>query len=165
MSKDAEHSLGDNREVAVSIEPPDSADARECLASYFEDLRVRFGFQDRGSAADGEQIFLIARRNGKPIGCCALHIKGPRLGEIKRLWMHGEARGLGLGRRMLREVEALARSRGLTRLQLDTHASLVEAQSLYKSAGYVEVAPYNDNAFADHWFEKDLADPQSSSDR
>jgi ribosomal protein S18 acetylase RimI-like enzyme len=66
------------------------------------------------------------------------------------------ARGLGIGRRLLGELEAHAADHGAHALRLETNRALTEAISLYRSAGYVEVAPFNDEAYAHHWFEKRL---------
>jgi ribosomal protein S18 acetylase RimI-like enzyme len=72
------------------------------------------------------------------------------------MWVAPEARGLGLGRRVLTELESEAAARGATATRLETNRSLGEAVSLYRSAGYVEVAAFNDEPYADHWFEKRL---------
>ena len=75
------------------------------------------------------------------------------------MWIDRNTRGLGLGRRLLRELEGYARERGVTSLHLETNRSLVEAISLYRSCGHVEVEPFNDEAYAHHWFEKQLSMP------
>jgi ribosomal protein S18 acetylase RimI-like enzyme len=72
------------------------------------------------------------------------------------MWVAETARGLGIGRRLLAELEASAARSGATRARLETNRRLTEAISLYRSAGYVEVAAFNDEPFADHWFEKRL---------
>jgi GNAT superfamily N-acetyltransferase len=77
--------------------------------------------------------------------------------EIKRMWVAPDVRGLGLSRRLLAALEIEAKSAGMTRLVLDTNRSLAEAQALYRKAGYRETARYNDNSYADFWFEKSLA--------
>jgi GNAT superfamily N-acetyltransferase len=64
------------------------------------------------------------------------------------------ARGLGIARRVLRWLEAAAREAGLTRLRLRTNLALREAQALYRGEGYQEVAPFNAEPYAHHWFEK-----------
>ena len=64
----------------------------------------------------------------------------------------------GLGRRLLGELEAAAVGLGVRIVRLDTNASLVEAIALYRSAGYVEIDPFNDEPYAHHWFEKRLDD-------
>jgi ribosomal protein S18 acetylase RimI-like enzyme len=77
------------------------------------------------------------------------------------LWVAETARGLGIGRRLLAELEASAAQSGATRSRLETNRTLTEAISLYRSVGYVEVAAFNDEPLADHWFEKLL--PQAAS--
>ncbi len=59
-------------------------------------------------------------------------------------------------RRTLEELERRAVEHGDRVVQLETNALLVEAIALYRSAGFVEVAAFNDEPFADHWFRKDL---------
>ncbi len=151
--------------VTTAVEHPDSADARWCLASYYADLDARFpgGFDlDAALPTTTEQLtppaglLLVARLRGGPIGCGALRFHGDDPAELKRLWVAPAARGLGLGRRLLVELEGHARAAGVTRLLLDTNASLVEAIALYRSAGWVEVEPFNDEPHADHWFAKPL---------
>src|SRR3546814_1473863 len=71
------------------------------------------------------------------------------------MWVAPDARGLGLAQRMLEALEAHAASMALHTLRLDTNRSLAEARALYQRNGYREVAPYNDNPYADHWFQKD----------
>ena len=69
------------------------------------------------------------------------------------MWVSPTARGLGLGRRMLSELEQLSRT---TAARLETNRSLTEAIALYRAPGYVEVEPFNDEPYAHHWFEKRL---------
>lgn len=76
--------------------------------------------------------------------------------EIKRMWTAPDARGLGIARRVLRWLESKAREAGLTRLRLETNRALMEAQALYLGEGYREVAPFNAEPYAHHWFEKRL---------
>ncbi len=72
------------------------------------------------------------------------------------MWVDQSARGLGLGRRLLARLEQHAAEHGSDAVRLETNASLTEAIALYRSAGYREVAAFNDEAYADHWFEKRL---------
>lgn len=101
-------------------------------------------------------LFLVATVWGEPIGCGALKFHGDEPTEIKRMWVAASARGLGLGRRILSELEAHAKRQGARILRLETNKSLAEAISLYRSAGYVEVAAFNDEPYAHHWFEKQI---------
>jgi ribosomal protein S18 acetylase RimI-like enzyme len=72
------------------------------------------------------------------------------------MWVAPSARGLGVGRRILSELERHARERGVDVVRLETNRSLTEAGGLYRSAGYAEVAAFNDEPYAHHWFEKRL---------
>ena len=72
------------------------------------------------------------------------------------MWVAPNVRGLGLGRRLLAELEHSARSHGVRLMRLETKDVLTEALHMYRSSGYREVAPFNDEPYADHWFEKSL---------
>ena len=65
-------------------------------------------------------------------------------------------RGLGLGRRLVAELERRAAEAGATTVRLDTNGALTEAIALYRSSGYEEVEPFNDEVYAHHWFAKPL---------
>jgi ribosomal protein S18 acetylase RimI-like enzyme len=70
------------------------------------------------------------------------------------MWVARSARGLGLGRRLLAELEEHAARNGATVVRLETNRALTEAISLYRSAGYAEVEPFSREKYAHHWFEK-----------
>jgi ribosomal protein S18 acetylase RimI-like enzyme len=94
--------------------------------------------------------------HGTPVACGALKFHGRRPTELKRMWVAPTTRGLGLGRRLLAELERLAREHGARRIRLETNRNLTEAIALYRSAGYREVPAFNDEPYAHHWFEKRL---------
>ena len=151
--------------VKVAAESPDTADARLCLGTYFRELAARFenGFDAHtGNHADVEDmtppsgLFVVARLDGDAVGCGGLKRVDKTTGEIKRVWTAPCARGIGVARRMLRTLEAAAREKGFKTLRLDTNRALTEAHALYRSEGYREVARFNDNPYAHHWFEKRL---------
>jgi DNA-binding MarR family transcriptional regulator/GNAT superfamily N-acetyltransferase len=151
--------------VEVGVEVPDSAAAQWCLEQYFAELATRFeaGFdRARSNPASLEEMtppagfFVLARVDGAPAGCGALKVSGGATGEIKRMWTAPNVRGLGIARRILRLLEAKAREAGLTRLRLETNRALTEAQTFYRTEGYNEVAPFNAEPYAHHWFEKRL---------
>lgn len=153
------------RASAVAIEPadPDSADARACVAAYFRELNERFegGFDpalgaagDAGAFVPPAGLFLVARLDGRPVGCGAFWVLGRSVGEIKRMWVEASARGLGIAQRLLEALERHAAEIGLGTLRLDTNRALDEARGLYARNGYREIARYNDNPYAHHWFEK-----------
>ena len=90
------------------------------------------------------------------MGCGAVKFKGKQPAEFKRMWIAKEARGLGLGRRLLVELENHARDAGAPAARLETNRELKEAIAMYRKAGYVEIEPFNDELYAHHWFERKL---------
>jgi DNA-binding MarR family transcriptional regulator/GNAT superfamily N-acetyltransferase len=152
-------------EVELRFEAPDSAAARSCLEQYFRELAERFdlGFDPAKSNPAGVDdmtppagFFVVAWLDGHPVGCGALKVGDGITGEIKRMWTSPAARGLGIARKVLQFLEAKAREVGLARLHLETNRALTEAQALYRQEGYEEVAPFNSEPYAHHWFEKRL---------
>ena len=154
--------------ASVTIETVDPAhpDARAGIRAYVAELGRRFpeGFDPRiGVSAEPHELqppagsLLVAYLHREPVGCGAVkHHRDQGWSEIKRVWVADSVRGLGLGRRLLAELEGRARAAGSSTVRLDTHRSLTEAAALYRSAGYREIAAYNDNPYAHHWFEKNL---------
>jgi DNA-binding MarR family transcriptional regulator/GNAT superfamily N-acetyltransferase len=147
----------------ISIEDPDSPDAKWCVAQYFGELGERFdnGFDaSRSIPADSADlrpprgVFLIARLDGRPVGCGALKTIESGIGSIKRMWVSPSVRGAGIGRRLLLALENEAASLELRLLRLETNRNLHEAQALYRRNGYEEVPAFNDDPYAAHWFEK-----------
>ena len=152
--------------VRIATEDPTTPDAAWCIEQYFEELDRRFdtGFDPTaGITAKPEELtpphgeLLIARLRGRPVGCGALKFHGQKPAELKRMWVAREARGLGLGRRLLEELERHARAAGARVIHLETNRSLKEAIALYRSSGYREVKPFNDEPYAHHWFSKRLS--------
>ena len=153
--------------VVVGVEDPTTEDAQFCLRSYFAELGTRFeaGFDpERGISATADELvepaglLLLARLRDEPIGCGAVKFHATEPAEFKRMWVSSTARGLGLGRRILRELEFQATAHGVNTVHLETNRNLTEAIALYRSAGYHEVPAFNDEPYADHWFEKHLLD-------
>lgn len=153
--------------VRIDVEEPDSVAARHCLESYYAELDERFdtGFDLDAALPVGADdmrppvgLLLVAWLRGAPVGCGALKLGDPAIAEIKRVWVDGSARGLGLGRRLLEALEDRAVAHGRSAVRLDTNETLHEAIALYRSAGYVEVEAFNDEPHAHHWFEKSLGD-------
>ena len=152
--------------VEIAVADPTSADARWCLQQYFAELGERFeaGFDPaRSISADAHELtppgglLLIARLREEPVGCGALKLHANAPAEIKRMWVAQRARGLGLGRRLLLDLERHARELEVAVLHLETNRTLNEAIHLYRESGYQEVAPFNDEPYAHHWFEKRLS--------
>lgn len=151
--------------VSIALEDAAGPDARWCIEQYFQELNRRFdtGFDPSQSipAAPEEMTppagaLFIARLRGKPIGCGGLRFHPGQPAELKRMWVAPEARGLGLGRRLLQLLERHATEAGVKVVRLETNGSLKEAIQLYRSSGYREVPAFNDEPYAHHWFEKRL---------
>jgi DNA-binding MarR family transcriptional regulator len=155
--------------VAASVEisplDPEHPDAQYCLAEYVAELNRRStrGFDPSvGATALPHEVrppvgqFFVAYLHGEAIGCGAVKHHDDAPDEIKRMWIAPQARGLGLGHRLLGTLEACALAGGARVAHIETSAVLTEALALYRSAGWVEVPPFNDEPFADHWLEKSL---------
>ena len=172
--------------VRVDAVHPRHPAGQACLRAYFAELARRFddGFDPALSISAGEDelrppagLLLVATLHDQAVGCGALKLHPgapPRLArrrlaprddpatapaEIKRMWVSPTVRGLGLGRRILAELETRAAAHKATVVRLETNRTLTEAIGLYRAAGYREVPAFNDEPYAHHWFEKPLTAP------
>jgi len=157
------------RAAAVDIRAvhPASPEAKRAVQSYFDELDVRFpnGFDpgdhhDEEHMAPGAGAFVVATSDGAPVACGGVQEIEPGIGEIKRMWVHPAWRGAGLGSRLLRHLERVAADLGHHTVRLDTNGTLVEAIAMYERAGYRHIERYNDNPYAQAWFEKELTAPE-----
>lgn len=151
--------------VEIDVVDPAQRDAQLCIREYSAELGRRFemGFDPASSTPvelhelrPPEGLFLVATLRGEPVGCGAVKFHGDQPAELKRMWVAESARGLGIGRRLLDELERHAAAGGARVIRLETNRTLTEAISLYRSAGYREVEAFNDEPYAHHWFEKQL---------
>lgn len=149
---------------------PSDPIARRLLADYFTSRELGFTGESGYTIVhpDDEQftpprgVFLLAEQEAGPVGCGGIRsipagAAGERWFEVKHLWVEPEARGTGLGARLLAELEARAIGFGATHAVLDTNASLEAAAGLYRSRGYSAIEPYNDNPNATDWYGKPLS--------
>jgi GNAT superfamily N-acetyltransferase len=153
----------------VPVSPTEPVPAA-LLADYFGERAAGFptpgGY--RPATADPDAFtppagvfLLLTEDDGTPLGCGGLRSlptteAGGRR-EVKHLYVVPAARGRGLGRVLLDELEEHARAAGAATLVLDTNRSLEAAGGLYRSAGFAPVPPYNDNPNATDWYGKTLA--------
>ena len=155
----------DPADVIISRVDVGSAEARWALTQYFDELDRRFvgGFRTDEALSEATDsfhpsagLFVIATLGDDVVGCGGIHWIDEETAEIRRMWVDSEHRGIGLGKRLLGHLEDEARSSGRTRVVLDTNGSLTEAISMYRALGYNATERYNDNPYAQHWFEKTL---------
>jgi GNAT superfamily N-acetyltransferase len=141
----------------------DEPAAQELLGEYFA-MRVH-GFEggdytvnlpDPTRFTPPAGLFMLVEDELGPVGCGGVRMLDADRAEVKHLYLRDRARGRGWGRELLAELEARAVGLGARVVVLDTNATLEAAQGLYRSSGYAEVPPYNDNPNATHWFAKDL---------
>jgi putative acetyltransferase len=104
---------------------------------------------DAAEFARDEVTLLVARSDdGTAVGMAALVEEhegdGAGFGELKRMFVHGAARGTGVGRALLDAVETLARDRGIRTLRLETGEPQADAVRLYERAGFVRIAPFGE---------------------
>jgi GNAT superfamily N-acetyltransferase len=150
---------------------PSDQDTQRMLWVYFDELVSRYqgrpGTEDeiRESILEGPSddlvaptgVLLLARVGSSPVGCVGLRFLPDRVGQVTRMFVIASERRHGFGFRLLDELETIARSRGITRLELDTRDDLVEARRLYERCGFEEVPAFNSGRYAEHWFVKNLA--------
>lgn len=151
--------------LTFDVVDPSSDDALGAMNAYFEELAVRFsdGF-DPGDTltADAPAMraptgsFVVARSDDAVAACGGVHRCDDTTAEIKRMWVHPDWRGEGVGRRMLERLEEQIVALGYTDVVLDTNDTLTEAIAMYERAGYRSIARYNDNPYAKCWFAKSL---------
>jgi len=134
-------------EVTIAAETPDQPEIAEFLAAsdayaqslYPPESNHLVGMDDLKSP---NAIFLVARRAARALGCAALIATDEGWGEIKRMWVDPEARGQGIGRRLLEAIEEAARGRSLSHLRLETGIRQAEAIKLYSKFGFTECGPF-----------------------
>jgi putative acetyltransferase len=143
------HSERDPAEVEVALEHADQPQVRrliEDLDAYLSALYPA-GSVYRLSVEElcrPDVRFFVARRGHDLLGCAALRPLSPGVAELKRMYVDPQARGLGLGRRLLAAIEQDACALGVRSLLLETGVRQPEALALYRSAGFRECGPFAD---------------------
>jgi GNAT superfamily N-acetyltransferase len=146
-------------------EPLDGRAGRLLLAAFQAEVTEIYPFWSPavGPTAEPEEFrspsggFFVVYAAERPVGCGGFKRLDVRTAEIKRMYVVPEARGRGLGRRILKRLEGGARKAGYGHVRLDTGDKQPEALRLYRSAGYREIPDYNGNPAASYWFEKPLS--------
>ncbi len=151
--------------VSVRVGDPHHPHFQLCLDAYYAELADRYGGFDPSISRQlpPEQLIppggllVMAYTRDLPVGCGAMTFGDDRIGAIKRIWVSRDYRGLGVGSRILDELECRARDNGIRSLRLENRHELYEATEMYRQFGYRDVDPFNDEYYADRWYEKVLA--------
>jgi pimeloyl-ACP methyl ester carboxylesterase/GNAT superfamily N-acetyltransferase len=152
-------------QLRVDEEPFDSPASEALVADYVAEIKAMYpewtpDVPPRMSAGDVEPPsgrWLVAYRDGQPVGCAGLKRIDDAIAEIKRIYVAPEARGAGVARALLTRLEGAAREAGYRTIRLDTGAKQQASVALFSSSGYEPIADYNGNPVAAYWFEKPLA--------
>ncbi len=132
--------------IEIAVESPLGKEARALIAASDAAMRAVFPPEECFTLAPEElnrpEIrFFVARCAGRPLGCVAMVIF-PDYAEVKRLLVLPDARGSGVGRRLMQHLEDAARDLGLGLIRLETGHALRPAMQLYSALGYAPCAPF-----------------------
>jgi putative acetyltransferase len=137
--------------VSISSAQLSSTDAMALIAHLDADLADRYPGLDRNTRMltpeqlrAGHGVFLIASAGGEPVGCGALRRLDCSTGEIKRIYVRPSARGSGVGRRLLAELEWHARKLDMYGLVLHTGLRQPAAIRLYENTGFTRIASFGE---------------------
>jgi putative acetyltransferase len=133
--------------ILIAPETPDQPEVRRFFAASEAYMGALYPAESNHFVAESELVaphvvFLVARCDGRAVGCGAVVCDSDRDGEIKRMWVDPSRRGGGIGVAMLDALIAAARARRLSTLRLETGISQPEAIGLYRRAGFVECGPF-----------------------
>jgi putative acetyltransferase len=137
--------------LTIRREPPRQPDVMRLITALDAQMTALYPAEsnhllDIAALTDPAVSFLVVRAGGEAIGCGAI-LRDPRgWGEIKRMYVRPDQRGRGIGRRVLAELEAIARGAGFDLLRLETGIHNAEALALYRRAGFHERGPFGDYA-------------------
>jgi len=134
-------------EISIGPEDPRQAEVRRIFAESGAYLQALYPSEsnhvvDVDALAGPDAVFLAARRNGELLGSIAFRIIAPGHAEIKRMFVRSEARGIGLGRRLLSALEDAARQKHVSRISLETGIKQPQAIALYRASGYQDCPPF-----------------------
>jgi ribosomal protein S18 acetylase RimI-like enzyme len=154
----------------VSTVDPGSELGARVLRAYMDDVASRYWGRP-ATSSEVEQalredpsddlvlptgLFVVAVGDGEPAGCGGVRFLAGGIAELTRVWVAPAMRRHGLGALIVTYLEERAAAHDRSRIRLDTRDDLTEARALYARLGYREVAPFNQDPYAEHWFEKAL---------
>jgi putative acetyltransferase len=134
-------------EIGIEPEDPRQPDVRRMIAESDAYMQALYPSEsnhlvDADALAASDTVFLVARRNGELLGSVAFRVITPGHAEMKRMFVRAEARGSGLGRRLLEALEDAACQKHISRISLETGIKQAEAIGLYRASGYRECPPF-----------------------
>ena len=135
--------------IVISPERPDSKDAIALIAELEADLdpyypsESRHGYSVEKLLRQGVFFFVI-RDKETPIGCGGVQFFGTDYGEIKRMYIRPQFRGLGFARLMLDHLAEYTRNNGINVLRLETGIHQHAAITLYERAGFRSIPPFGE---------------------
>ncbi|HNG93410.1 MAG TPA: GNAT family N-acetyltransferase [Acidobacteriota bacterium] len=136
-------------EVSIAIESATSPEVIRLIQELDHYLTALYPAESNhllsiSALNDPAVTLLVARYDGKAVGCGALLRTAPGFGEVKRMYVDPNRRGLGLGKKLLAAIEETARQAGIHTLQLETGIHQPEAIGLYIKNGYREIEPFRE---------------------
>jgi putative acetyltransferase len=150
--------------IEIAIEDPEQSEIAALLESSDAYMATLYPAEsnhmlDIASLKRSEVTFIVARVDGRALGCGAVVNSGEGWAEVKRMFVSPAARGQKLGRRLLEKIETIAVAHGATLLRLETGVKQPEALSLYQSAGFIEIGPFGKYSADPHsmFMEKPIA--------
>jgi putative acetyltransferase len=155
--------------VTISAESPDSPDAValiEELEAHLDPLyprESRHGLSVERLLAEAVAFFVL-RSDGAPAACGGIKLVGSEYGEVKRMYVRPQFRGMGFGALMLDHLAGYTHSHGIALLRLETGIHQHAAISLYERMGFRRIppfGPYTDDPLS-RCYEKQLAVVSSS---
>ena len=143
------------------LEPP-ASDLLDEMRSELNDVYDTFSRLDNPPLVpeemrDPDGAYLVGYEGAEAVAGGGIRRLDEGVAEIKRMYVRPAARSRGVARALLAALEQTARELGYGRVRLDTGPKQIHGLALYRSAGYEDVPPYNDNPFACFWGEKRLA--------
>lgn len=156
--------MGGDAGLTFAIERADTDASRGLQHAFFADIASRYPGWDPGRSQSADPsdlapptgVWVVVYLDGRPVGCGGLKAHDGETAEIRRVFLDESARGRGIGRTLLKELEMHARRLGYERVRLTTGDRQPEALGLFQSAGYLEIPAFNGNVFTRHWMEKTL---------
>jgi putative acetyltransferase len=133
----------------IVAERPDSEDSKVLIAELEAVLEPQYPQESRhGYSVEKllreEVAFFVIRCDGFPAGCGGVKLFGTEYGEVKRMYVRPQFRGLGLAKLMLDHLAEYARERGVNLLRLETGIHQVEAIGLYERMGFYQIPPFGE---------------------